>query len=332
MKLYFSPLACSLAARISLYEAGAAAEFERVDTQTKRTAGGDDFLQIHPLGLVPVLELAGGARLTENAAVLQRIAEAFPDARLGGTDRDSVSRLQQWLCFIGTELHKGLFMPLLDAQAPEAAQGYALGNAESRLGFVAEQLREREYLLDHFSVADAYLFTILSWASVTPVDLRGWPALLAYQARSSQRPHVARAFQEELALYREEQARHVRAPQEQVLSTAQVIERFNSAFLRHEPALLDALVDEACVLENTTPAPRGSRHEGRAACLAVWTAIARNRAASFELEGVDVAGEHAQIRWTYVWGDGPVSYVRGVNLMRVAKGRIVEARGYVKGA
>src|SRR5947207_1499926 len=113
MKLYFSPLACSLAARISLYEAGAEASFEEVDSKSKLTAGGLDFRKIHPLGLVPVLQLPDGELLSENAAVLQYIARMHPEAQLAPTDALGSARLQQWLCFIGTELHKALFMPLL---------------------------------------------------------------------------------------------------------------------------------------------------------------------------------------------------------------------------
>jgi glutathione S-transferase len=153
-----------------------------------------------------VLELPGGFTISENAAVLQRIAHAFPDARLAPTDPDGVARLQQWLCFVGTELHKGLFTPLLEREATAEAKAYALGKAESRLSFLAEQLAGREFLLDHFSVADAYLFTILNWASATPVDLKPWATLIGYQARLRERPSVARAFAEELALYRAEPA------------------------------------------------------------------------------------------------------------------------------
>lgn len=325
MKLYFSPLACSMAARIALYEAGAVAQFEQIDGKTKRTAGGRDFRQVHELGLVPVLELPSGLVISENAAVLQHIARLHPDARLAPTDAEGTARLQQWLCFIGTELHKALFTPLLERQAPPEAKDYALSKAGSRLSFLAEQLAGREYLLDHFSVADAYLFTILNWTNATPVDLAPWPTLVAYQARLRERPSVARAFREELALYRAE------PPRPWPPSTEQVIERFNTAFLRHEPALLAELVDESCVIENTTPAPLGARHVGRAACLELWHGIASNRSAHFELESVEVSGERAQIRWQYFWGTGERDSVRGVNLMRVREGKIVEARGYVKG-
>lgn len=329
MKLYFSPLACSLATRIALYEAGANVEFEQVDGRTKRTASGRDFHELHPLALVPALELPSGRILTENAAVLQYVARAFPEARLAPSDPEGVAELQKWLCFIGTELHKSLFTPLLVKHTGTDAKAYALGLAESRLGYVNQYLTGRELLLDRFSVADAYLFTILNWSMATPVDLKPWPALAAYQARMRERPCVARAFAEELELYQREKAR--RASQEP-RGTAEVIERFNAAFLKHDPALLDDLIAEDCFVENTRPAPLGERHVGRAACLELWRGIARNREAHFEMEDVQVAGELATIRWRYFWGKAEADSVRGVNLMRVKDGRIVEGRGYVKGA
>ena len=113
--------------------------------------------------------------------------------------------------------------------------------------------------------------------------------------------------------------------------TAEVIRRFNDAFLRHDPAALTDLVAEACVIENTQPAPNGSRHVGREACLAVWQGLAAATGTQFELEEVFAAGERAVIRWRYGWGKGESDSVRGVNLMRVRGGRIVEALGSVKG-
>lgn len=210
MKLYFSPLACSLATRIALYEAGAEASYVEVDPKTKRTEEGADFRAIHPLGLVPALEIEGGEILTENAAVLQLIAERFPDAELAPRDPLGRARLQQWLCFIGTELHKAVYVPLLDEAAPAQVKAYALARADARLGWVAQRLEGREFLLDRFSVADAYLFTVLTWSSVTPVDLKTWPALPAYHARLQARPSVARAFAEERARYVRELERHAK--------------------------------------------------------------------------------------------------------------------------
>lgn len=201
MRLYYSPLACSLATRIACYEAGAEVSFVEVDLKTKRTEDGADFSAIHPLGLVPALEIEGGQIITENAAILQLVADRSPQAELAPRDPLGRARLQQWLCFIGTELHKALYVPLLDKEASSEVKAYALATAGSRLGWVAERLRDREFLLDRFSVADAYLFTVLNWSVVTPIDLKSWPAIAAYHARLHERPSVARAFAEERERY-----------------------------------------------------------------------------------------------------------------------------------
>jgi len=115
-------------------------------------------------------------------------------------------------------------------------------------------------------------------------------------------------------------------------TTAEVIDRFNDAFQRHDPTGLKDLVAEDCILENTTPAPDGARQVGREACLALWESIASARDTRFDLEDVVVADDRAIIRWRYWWGDDPSQSVRGVNLMRVRDGLIVEGLGYVKGA
>jgi glutathione S-transferase len=208
VQLYFSPLACSMAARICLYEAGASATFTEVDTKLRRTRDGQDYLAVHPLGLVPVLRTDAGEVLSENAAVLQYLAGQLPHARLAPDAPLERARLQQWLCFIGTELHKALFVPLLDKKAPEAVKAYALEKGTSRLDMLDAHLKGREFLLERFSVADPYLFTVLHWSQVTPVDLKRWPALLAYFERVGKRPSVARALAEEGALYLAELKRH----------------------------------------------------------------------------------------------------------------------------
>jgi ketosteroid isomerase-like protein len=123
--------------------------------------------------------------------------------------------------------------------------------------------------------------------------------------------------------------RHADTVEEQ---TAAVMRRFNDAFQLHDPSLLDDLIAPDCVLENSTPAPDGSRHVGRAACLALWKGIIATPGTRFDLEDVDVAGTRAVIRWRFRWGDDNASSVRGVNLMRVRDGLIVEGRGYVKGS
>ncbi len=204
MDLYFSPMACSLASRIALYEAGGEARFIEVDPKTKRTLDGADYLKIYPLGLVPLLRLDDGSLLSENAAILQYIAGRYPQAKLAPSDETGRAQLQQWLCFIGTELHKALFIPLFDQKAPEGTRQHALNKSASRLKYLDDHLAGREFLLERFTVADAYLYTILNWTVPTRVDLAPWPAIKAYHERLRTRPKLARAFQEEMALYQAE--------------------------------------------------------------------------------------------------------------------------------
>lgn len=210
MDLYFSPLACSMATRIALYEAGADARYLEVDPKTKEVLrDGSDFTAVNPLGLVPTLRTDDGTVLTENAAILQYVAERFPNAHIAAENAQERARLQQWLCFIGTELHKGLFVPLLDRKAPADVHAYALKKYLSRLDYLNGYLDGREFVLDHFSVADAYLATVLNWSMATPmIDFKAYPAVTAYLARMRARPSIARAMAEELELYKAEIARH----------------------------------------------------------------------------------------------------------------------------
>jgi glutathione S-transferase len=207
MDLYFSPLACSMATRIALYEAGADAQYMYRD-RNKRLPDGSDFLAINPLGMVPALRTDEGEVLTENAAILQYVAASFPAANLAPERGVERARLQQWLSFIGTELHKAVFLPLLESEAPADAKAYAAGLAEARLGLLDKHLAGREFLLDSFSVADAYLYTVLNWSRATPINVTRWPAIKAYLSNLRKRPSVAKAVGEEGALYAEEQARH----------------------------------------------------------------------------------------------------------------------------
>lgn len=208
MQLYFSPLACSLATRIALYEANADAQFIEVDTKSKQLRDGSDFYPINPLGQVPVLRTDDGWLLRENTAILPYVADAFPAARLapavGTAER---AKLQEWLGFISTELHKGVFVPLLDPHAPADVQIYTRKKVSLRLGVLEEHLRGREFLIEHFTVADAYLVTVLNWAQHSGVDLAEWPSVAAYYERTVHRPQVAKALAEEVALFVEEQAR-----------------------------------------------------------------------------------------------------------------------------
>jgi glutathione S-transferase len=209
MDLYFSPLACSMATRIALYEAGETANYLEVDPKTKVVQNdGSDFRKVNPLGLVPTLRIDDGTVLTENAAILQYVADRFPNAGIGTSSASERSRLHQWLCFIGTELHKGLFVPLLDKKAAPEVKSYVLEKNLSRLDYLENHLKGRDYLLDHFSVADAYLVTVINWTMATPpVELAKWPVVKAYYERLRARPSIAKAIAEEFELYKAELAR-----------------------------------------------------------------------------------------------------------------------------
>ena len=200
--LYFSPLACSLATRITFLELGIEAEFIEVNGKTKRLRDGSDYRAIHALGLVPALRLDDGRLITENAAILQYLAEA--SQALAPADLLGRTELRQWLSFVGSELQKTVFIPLMTADAPDGARAFALEKSDARLAYLAERLEGREYLLEAFSVADAYLFTVLNWAQVTPIELRRWPALAAYMQRMLARPSVRRAVAVERELYQRE--------------------------------------------------------------------------------------------------------------------------------
>ena len=207
MDLYFAPLACSMATRMALYEAGAPAGFIQVDTRTKRLADDADFRSINAMGQVPVLRTDDGELLTENPAVLQYVADQYPGSGLAPDGGMARYRLQQWLNFITSELHKVVFIPLLDPSSGDGAKSSARDKATERFAYLNAQLEGHEYLLDQFTVADAYLFTVLNWARFSGVDLAQFPAVEGYFNRLRERPSVARALAEEFALYQEQQRR-----------------------------------------------------------------------------------------------------------------------------
>lgn len=201
MELFFAPFACSMASRIALYQAGAEARFIEVDTTLKKTMDGADYRAIHALGVVPALRRNDGEILTENAAILQYLVDLYPAAELGPREGLPRLRLQQWLSFIGTELHKGIFMPLLDRTLPEDFRSIILSKGRSRMVYLDRYLADRAHVLDRFSVADAYLVTVLNWRDAARVDLAPWPAVQRYYERTKQHPSVARAMADEMALY-----------------------------------------------------------------------------------------------------------------------------------
>lgn len=207
MHVYFAPLACSMATRIALYDAGADAEYICVDTKTKRLPDGSSYLQINPMGQVVALRTDDGVLLTENTAVLQYVADRLPASNLTPLSAVERAQLQQWLGFIATELQKAIFIPLLDPKAPEGAKAYAREKVAVRLDLLQKHLSQHEYLLNRFTVADAYLITVLNWAQYCNVDLSQWPAVKTYYERLLKRPSIAKALAEEQQLFAEEQAR-----------------------------------------------------------------------------------------------------------------------------
>ena len=194
MKLYYSPGACSLAPHIALSEAGLPYTTKRVDLKTHTLVDGTDYYTINPKGYVPLLELDDGARLTEIAAIVQYIADRKPGTLAPAYGTMERYRLMEWLNFIATELHKQ-FSPLWYPTTPEATKDAQIAKLKTRFDLISKTLAAQPYLMGNdFTVADAYLFTILNWAPMLKVDLAPWPALVAYQARVAARPAVHTAL------------------------------------------------------------------------------------------------------------------------------------------
>lgn len=198
MKLYFSPLACSLASRITLEEIGADVTYVEVHRGTKVMEPGGDYRQLYELGLVPALDEGDGVLLTENLAILRRLSE--------GSELDRGPRVDQWLSYVATELHKGTFAVFFDTSAPDEAKRWAMQKGAGRLAHVERHLSGRSYLTGRLSAADFYLYVVLNWLAVTPLELADYPALEAFHARLGERPSVRRAFRAELPLYRAAQS------------------------------------------------------------------------------------------------------------------------------
>jgi len=198
MKLYYSPGACSLSPHIALQEAGLAFEPVMASTKSHKLQDGTDYYGINPLGYVPLLELDDGTTLREGPAIVQYIADLAPTKNLAPANGTLQRyRLQEWLTFIGTEIHKG-FSPLFNPAMPEEAKTIAKDKLNSRYQWLDKQLEGREFLMgEHFSVADGYLFTVTNWAKPTGIDLSPYPNVLAWHARIGQRPAVQAAMKAE---------------------------------------------------------------------------------------------------------------------------------------
>jgi glutathione S-transferase len=198
MKLYYFPAACSQAADISLREAGLKFELVKVDRHTRKAADGLDFNEVNPKRYVPALTLDSGEVLTENVAVLLYIADRNPAAKLAPPEGTLERyRLIESLSFINSELHK-TFTPMFRADAPEESKQYARKNLTAHLDYTQRALGERSFLVGEvFTVADAYLFTVLSWGSYVKLDIGQWPQLQRYAQRIGARPHVIEALKAE---------------------------------------------------------------------------------------------------------------------------------------
>ena len=197
MKLYFAKGTCSLHPHIALLEAGLPFDLVRVDTRAHRTQNGTDYYTINPKGYVPALELDDGSILTEGAVIAQYIADQRPESRLappaGTIDR---YRLQEWMNFIASEIHKS-FSPLFGSYADDVKHTFRT-KISGRLDLVAKTLDKTPYLLgETFTIADAYLYNVLTWAPHTGIDLAKWPSLQAFYKRVDERPTVRKAVEQE---------------------------------------------------------------------------------------------------------------------------------------
>jgi len=201
MELFFSPLSCALASRITMYEAGLPATYTRVDGKTKTTADGRNYLEINPRGQVPAIKTSDGEVLTENVSVLEFLADQSPKANLvpAGMER---TRMRKWLGFVNSEIHVGAMTAILSSTAPEAAKTYAIERAQKALAHVDKFLAGREWLSASFSIADIYLAVVSNWLQATPIKLAEYPNVAALQKRVFSRPAAGKALAEELELYR----------------------------------------------------------------------------------------------------------------------------------
>ena len=198
MKLYYSPGACSLSPHIVAREAGIEVDLVKVDLKARKLEDGGDYARINAKGYVPALALDDGTLLTEGPAIVQYLADRHPDSGLAPSNGTLERyRLQEWLNFLTSEIHKS-FSPLFNPAAAEGWKQAARENIVRRFDLITERLGPNAYLMgERFTVADAYLFTLLNWCQWTGIDLARWPALKDYLARVAGRPKVQEALRAE---------------------------------------------------------------------------------------------------------------------------------------
>jgi glutathione S-transferase len=195
MKLYYTPGACSLAPHIVAREAGLPITLEKVDLAKHTTEAGQDFRAINPKGYVPAIALNDGSLLTEAAAIIQYLADQKPASSLapanGTTER---YRLIEWITFISSEIHKG-FGPLWNPTTPDSVKTATKDRLATRFAYLDEALSKQPYLTgETFTIADAYLFTVVNWTNIHAIDISSFKNLAAFQARVAERPKVREAL------------------------------------------------------------------------------------------------------------------------------------------
>jgi glutathione S-transferase len=197
MKLYYAPAACSQAPHIAAREAGLRIDLAKVEFPSKRTESGESLYDVNPKGAVPALKLDDGDVLTENAVILQYIADQAPGSPMALPAGRARYHLLEWLNFIATELHKG-FGPLWNPATPEdfkQATREALGK---KFDYLQEKIGDGPYILgEHFSIVDAYAFAVLNWTRIHEIDIARWPGLAAYLQRVAARPAVQETLRAE---------------------------------------------------------------------------------------------------------------------------------------
>lgn len=195
MKLYYSPGACSLSPHIVLREAGLPFDLVRVDTKTKKTEKGDDYWAVNPKGSVPALKLDDGEVITEGPAIVQYLADKAGKTDLAPTaGTKERTRLQEWLNYITSEVHKG-FTPLFKPDTPADYKPIAKANLMKQFAYLDKQLAGKDFLLGkNFSVADAYLFVVMNWRKFQNLEIGEFKNLSAYLERVAARPKVKEAM------------------------------------------------------------------------------------------------------------------------------------------
>ena len=197
MKLYYSPGACSLSPHIALHEAGLAHDLVKVDLKAKKTEAGDDYSQINPKGQVPALMLDNGELLTEGPVILQMIADKAAGKNLAPANGTAERyKLQEWLNFITTELHKN-FSPLFQPVIPDDVKNFFRDRIKGKFKYADSQLGQDYLMGKQFTVADGYLFVMLKWAERTGMDLSEFKNLTAFNDRVAARPNVQAALKME---------------------------------------------------------------------------------------------------------------------------------------